>query len=137
MIVFAIIPRCPISGAKRKTFARVELFRFSPEADIEPDQVIRRHEPRTCGGLLFLKMPRAVPTFAGRSRDQPVYALRLMNVSVVRRQAPLLARFKCATCVVPALHPVCGEPLGETIAQFKLRSRQLALGSKARSGRMR
>ena len=22
------IPRCPLSGAKRKTFARVELFRF-------------------------------------------------------------------------------------------------------------
>ena len=60
--------------------------RIHPISDIEPDQVIRMHEQRTCGGLLFLKMPRAVPTIAGRSRDQPVYALdERQRWSVVRR----------------------------------------------------
>src|SRR5260370_21762907 len=29
------IARCPLSGAKRKTYARMELFRFGPLADVQ------------------------------------------------------------------------------------------------------
>jgi hypothetical protein len=32
------IARCPLSGAKRKTYPRIELFRFGPE----PDVTVRR-----------------------------------------------------------------------------------------------
>jgi hypothetical protein len=28
------VAQCPLSGAKRKTCARIELFRFGPKADV-------------------------------------------------------------------------------------------------------
>src|SRR5258707_10331763 len=33
--------RCPLLGEQRKTFARIELFRFGPRTDIEPDRLPR------------------------------------------------------------------------------------------------
>src|SRR6266571_3541541 len=76
--------------------------------------------------LLPFKVPRAIPAFAGGSRDQPVYALdECHGWSVVRHYQK--RRFKGVTSLPPALRPIGGKPFGEVGAQFELRSRQLAL----------
>src|SRR3984885_4670789 len=75
--------------------------------------------------LLSPKMPRTVPTFAWRSYREHLDALdERRRRSIVRNSRKCC--FKSATCVLPALAPICGKPFCEALAQFDLRRCQLA-----------
>src|SRR3954447_19713845 len=89
-------------------------------------QSLRRKLLRSISGLLTLKMPRAIPAFAGRILRQLFDALDERHRRSIAGHGQERG-FKGATRLLPAMRPISGQSFGETSAQFDLRRRQLAL----------